>query len=88
MYCQRLTAISSITKPFIRDLGSTASITCTVFNPLKYNISWVKIHEPDDANPVILSIGNKVLINDSRFSLVQDIISTKHYDSNCYTLKV
>lgn len=83
----RLTAISEITPKLIKTPGSTAYLTCTVFNPMKFNISWVMV-DKESHSKTILSFGKTLLFKNPRFSLRQDIISTKHFDSNCYTLQV
>jgi len=88
IYYQNLTTISGITQYSTKDIGSMRTLTCTVFNPMKNNITWVKVNEENDTNFVVLSIDKKVFIENSRFSLVQDIIRTSYFDSNCYTLQL
>jgi len=88
VYCQTLTVISDITPKSIKDIGSIVKLTCTVYNPLNFKISWLKVNEDDDMNFVVLSKGNKVFINDTRFSLTQDVVSTKYFNRKCYTLQV
>lgn len=85
---EKLTSIAEITPKLVKFIGDTAHVTCTVFNPSKFNISWVKVNKEAHSKPVTLSVGKFLMINDSRFSLRQDISSTRYYDSNCYTLRV
>jgi len=83
-----MTSITEITQNSVKNIGSTARLTCKIFDQLQFNISWVKINKENYNNSVVLAIGNIVLVNDSRLSIRQDIVFTKYYDINRYTLEV
>lgn len=85
--CQ-MTTISGITRNYIEDVGNTVELTCTIFRPMAFNVSWVKVNEKNSNNSVVISNGNTVLIGDSRYSANQDIVFTKYFERNCYTLQV
>lgn len=92
MYCQ-WTSITYITEKSIVNTGSTAKLTCKVSYPIDFqgSISWLKVNKTndEDVSSVVLSNGNAVNVQDSRFLLRQDInIIGTRLNSNSYTLMV
>jgi len=83
-----MTSITDITPNSIKNVGSTVKLICKIFDPLQFNISWVKINKENYKKSVVLAIGNIILVNDSRLSTRQDIVFTKYYGINRYTLEV
>jgi len=60
---------------------------CLVTSPTDLNISWVKVDNENINKPIVLAYGNKVVIDDSRFSLQKDIV-TELWDTSRHTLTV
>jgi len=84
VYSQNETDISDISEKTVYDMDATAQLICSVSHPKNFNISWMKVNVKN----VVLTYGNNTVINNSRFSLRQDIIATKLYNINAYTLLV
>ncbi|KAE9525649.1 hypothetical protein AGLY_014176 [Aphis glycines] len=53
----------------VRDFGGSIEITCSVMNVNTFPIAWFKFEKEDPNKTTILSISNKLMVRNSKFSL-------------------
>lgn len=82
VYSYKLPTISYITPKIIKNIGDSAELTCTVLNALDYLVLWEKINKEGFDDPNVLSVGSKLIIKNSRYSV------KKINGTSTYTLKV
>jgi len=88
VYCQQITNIYDVIEKSVNVVGGTEKLVCIVMYPFDLNISWVKIDKENISKPIVLTYGNEVVIDDSRFTLQKDIVVRKIFNGKCYTLTV
>lgn len=86
--CHKTTNVSVGIDKWIKIVGGLTKFTCVVLYPIDFGVSWIKVNKEDITESVVLTNGNRVIINDTRFSLRQDIVTTNQFDASCYTLLV
>ncbi|XP_026816438.1 lachesin-like [Rhopalosiphum maidis] len=57
------------TQTAVKDIGGTIEMNCSVFNASRFPVAWLKFEKEDPTKTVVLSIGNNLIVRDSRFSL-------------------
>ncbi|XP_050062398.1 lachesin-like [Aphis gossypii] len=57
------------TQTAVRDFGGNIEITCSVMNVNFFPIAWFKFEKDDPTKTTVLSISNKLMVRNSKFSL-------------------